>query len=291
MKTIAKHLIPNAGALILAGLLLLVQAVSARQELAPAQFQAPSQTQISYQGRLADASGTPIDGQVTLQFALYATDVDPNPVWGPETHPNVPVSDGLFSVILGAQSGGIPQTILGTDLWLGIIVEGETLNPRERLNAVPYAMQATEALAVPDGTIKSNDLDLDHVTVCLSGHAQVSLPGGYQRLEVPGLGLTFSLDRASLVLVWIDGLAKFEDGASAGQADIALHVDGEEQTSSFHWTDDNLWFNVKGQRVLNLESGTHTMTVFANSLRPGTMTIHGVGGFRTCVNYMVLGEQ
>jgi hypothetical protein len=67
----------------------------------------------------------------------------------------VPVSDGLFSVALGALSGGIPQDTLGGDLWLELIVAGETLSPRERLGAVPYAMQA---LSVPDGAISAAKL-------------------------------------------------------------------------------------------------------------------------------------
>lgn len=38
-------------------------------------------------------------------------------------------------------------------MWLEIAVDGETLAPRELLRAVPYAMQASVALTVPDGSI------------------------------------------------------------------------------------------------------------------------------------------
>jgi hypothetical protein len=158
-KRIARWLLPNPGTLIFVAVLLWAQSAGALPLARPAVPASPSTTTIPYQGRLADSSGTPIDGPVTLQFALYATDVDPTPLWGPETHPNVPVSDGLFSVALGAQGSGLSPEILGGDLWLEVAVNGETLSPRERLGAVPYAMQA---MAVPDGAIRNRNLALSY---------------------------------------------------------------------------------------------------------------------------------
>ncbi len=132
--------------------------------LAPtAQTESTGFTTINYQGRLADATGQPVSDTLTLQFALYDAATDGNLLWT-ETHPNVPVSDGLFSVRLGSQtSGGLPFDVFGGgDVWLETTVEGETLSPREKLAAVPYAMQASEAehtvvaeraytLSAPDG--------------------------------------------------------------------------------------------------------------------------------------------
>jgi hypothetical protein len=77
----------------------------------------------------------------------------------------VPVSDGLFSVGLGSQtSGGIPTGVLSGDVWLEITVDGETLSPREQLRAVPYAMQASVALTVPDGSVGTEQIADDAVT-------------------------------------------------------------------------------------------------------------------------------
>jgi hypothetical protein len=69
------------------------------------------------------------------------------------------VSDGLFSVQLGGQTGGgVPTSVLSGDIWLEITVAGETLSPRERLGTVPYAMQASTALTVPDGSITTEKI-------------------------------------------------------------------------------------------------------------------------------------
>jgi hypothetical protein len=281
--------LPNGGTLLLIVALLLTQNVWARPDVRPSVISGPSATTVNYQGRLADPGGNPLDGNYGMSFSLWDAAADGNLVWGPENHAAVPVSEGLFSVGLGSQtSGGIPTNTWSGDRYLEITVGGETLGPRELIRSVPIAGMA---LTVPDGSVKSDDLDLDHETVCLSGHAYVSLGGNYQKLDVPGLNLDFSLDRPSQVLVWIDGLAQFDDGAFVGESSIILNVDGAEETASWHLTDDNLFFNVKGQRLLNLGSGSHSITVRASSQAAGTMLVHGIEAHRTCINYLVLGEQ
>ena len=60
--------------------------------------------------------------------------------WGPETQ-SVQVTDGLFNVQLGSVTAIDPADLIG-DLWLDIKVNSEQLSPRERLTAVPYAVEA-----------------------------------------------------------------------------------------------------------------------------------------------------
>lgn len=153
MKTIAKHLIPNAGVLILAGLLLLVQVAGASQEPAPAQPLAPSQTLISYQGTLTDENGSPVNETLSMIFEIY--DGSGNSKWGPETQ-SVNVSNGLFHVLLGSVEP-IPTTILGGDSYLDISVNGESLLPRERLTSVLHAMEAN---TLPAGASTQGDLTI-----------------------------------------------------------------------------------------------------------------------------------
>jgi hypothetical protein len=193
LSKIARWLLPNPGTILLIGVLLWAQSAGALPLGQQAASTSTSTTTIHYQGRLANSEGTPIDGLVTLQFALYATDVDPSPVWGPETHPNVPVSEGLFAVRLGAMDDGIPQEILGGDLWLEIIVEGETLSPRERLGSVPYAMQA---LTVPDGAIGSRNMAPTVFSAFTS--SETPLDG---ETEVLSLDVDFPLDATYLFIV------------------------------------------------------------------------------------------
>ena len=50
------------------------------------------------QGVLADAGGAPVDGDVSMRFALYTADVGGTELWN-ETQ-TVPVASGLFTVYL-----------------------------------------------------------------------------------------------------------------------------------------------------------------------------------------------
>ena len=72
--------------------------------LLPGVSSADDPTRIQFQGYLTDADG-PVNGTVNMVFRLY-----PGPslstaiIWG-EGHSNVPVSNGVYSVLLG---GGSP---------------------------------------------------------------------------------------------------------------------------------------------------------------------------------------
>ena len=153
-----KWLLPNPGTIILIALLIATQSIWARP-FAATNAPGPSATTVNYQGRLADNLGTSLDGNYGMSFALYDAASAGNLVWGPEDHPAVPVSDGLFSVGLGSRTtGGIPTTTWNGDRYLKIAVGGETLEPRELIRSVPIAGMA---LTVPDGAITQAKLGDD----------------------------------------------------------------------------------------------------------------------------------
>jgi hypothetical protein len=150
-----RWLLPNGGTLLLIALLIATQSIWA-QPFAATNAPGPSATTVNYQGRLADNVGVPLDGSYGMSFALYDAASAGNLVWGPEDHPAVPVSDGLFSVGLGSRTtGGIPTTTWNGDRYLEITVGGETLSPRELIRSVPIAGMA---LTVPDGAIGSSQI-------------------------------------------------------------------------------------------------------------------------------------
>jgi hypothetical protein len=136
------------------------------QVLAPvAQAPGSSFTTVNYQGRLADSGGSPINNTnpgIGMTFALYDVESGGSPVWV-ETHANVPISEGLFSVRLGSINA-LDTSHLTGDRWLGIQVGTDPeMAPREKLAAVPYAMQAghaAEADTVPDGSITTEKLNI-----------------------------------------------------------------------------------------------------------------------------------
>lgn len=89
----------------------------------------------TYQGRLTDDDGTPLNGSHTMRFFLYDQAAGGSALYD-SGNLTVAVDDGLFAVELGA-----PQNLFdGQALWLQITVEGETLSPRQAIRPAPYAM-------------------------------------------------------------------------------------------------------------------------------------------------------
>ena len=126
------------GALALLILLLAVTVVQAKPDVVPTaapavQADIVSGT-ISYQGRLLDSEGHPVDGAQAMTFRLYSQAIEGIPLWS-GMFP-VPVEHGLFSVNLPVP----PELFDGQALWLGVQVEGEAeMAPRQPLTPTPYA--------------------------------------------------------------------------------------------------------------------------------------------------------
>jgi hypothetical protein len=109
---------------------------------------------IAYQGRLADANGSPLTGTYNMIFRLYDAATGGTPLWTEQwTGSNgVKVSDGLFNVMLGSLTP-IPTSLVTdhSSLFLGITVgTDDEMTPRVQLGTVPFAVQA---LTVPDGSV------------------------------------------------------------------------------------------------------------------------------------------
>lgn len=144
-KATAHWLLPNGGTIILITLLILTQSVWAQNRSAP---NSSSMTAISYQGRLLDSNGLPVDDSgLSMTFRLYNTDTGGVPLWS-EGQISVPVQDGLFHVLLGSIEP-IPVVLLADSgtLWLGVQIGTDTeMSPREQIASVPYAIVASTVL-------------------------------------------------------------------------------------------------------------------------------------------------
>lgn len=147
---IGRQFVPNAGTLILVFVLLWAQQAGALGFLSPT---SSSTTTISYQGRLADSGGTPVNDTVGMTFRIYNAATGGSPLWT-ETYPAVQISDGLFHVLLGSTTP-LPQSLFSDNdtLYLGITVGADDeMTPREQLASAPWA------LSVPDGAIGTNQI-------------------------------------------------------------------------------------------------------------------------------------
>ena len=102
---------------------------------------------IDYQGKLTNASGVALNDTLDITFKLYEVSSGGTEIWT-ENHTDatghpVVITNGLFDVELGT----IEDLNIAFDdtYWIELQVGTETLSPRERLVAVPYAFRAIVA--------------------------------------------------------------------------------------------------------------------------------------------------
>ncbi len=98
---------------------------------------------ITNQGRLFDAEGAPIDGPLTVVFAIYdAPDAD-QPIWSEEHE--VTFDEGYYSVSLGSIVPFGDGVFDGSLRHFGITIGDEPeLAPRSPVQSVPYALLAAD---------------------------------------------------------------------------------------------------------------------------------------------------
>ena len=148
---------------------------------------------ISYQGVLKDDSGVVLNGTHTLIFTL---DEDSGTMWV-ETHGNIEIVDGLFSVILGSTTplnnsfDGLPINF-DNPYTLSISVDGgATMGPIE-LTSSPYSLNAYNAEQVKGDNIFSKDGNVGIGTTSFdaklsifdAGHSDT--PGEVHKLQFGG---------------------------------------------------------------------------------------------------------
>jgi hypothetical protein len=125
---------------------------------------------INYQGMLRDpVTGEPVpDGEYDMVFRIYDIEFGGTYLWkGSHDSINgnpIAVQDGLFTVLLGSGTGPPLSASLfnGADRWLEIVLEGETLEPRQRLASVPYSF-VSENSRLLDGQEASNFASASHL--------------------------------------------------------------------------------------------------------------------------------
>ncbi len=97
---------------------------------------------MAYHGTLSDASGQPLDATVEVTFRLYDASSGGSEAWS-ETH-TIDVNAGDFTAVLG-ETSPFASVFDGSDYWLEITIDGETLSPRTPVDSVPYAFRAGKA--------------------------------------------------------------------------------------------------------------------------------------------------
>ncbi len=143
--------------LIATALALLLLAIGAAGALAGRPERAPAAAAvvsggISYQGRLTSPSGAPLSGNYTMRFVIYTASGAGTALWD-SGNLVVAVDRGLFQVKLGVD----PSDFNGQSLWLSIIVNGQTLSPRQEILPAPYALGLRPGVDVVGDAIGAAD--------------------------------------------------------------------------------------------------------------------------------------
>ena len=151
--------------------------------LACALFAAPAK--INYQGLITNTAGEPIESSTnTVTVTLYQVETDGASVYTESFTDVASDADGIYSIQIGDTN---LQAALeaNSELWLELIINGQTLSPRQEINSVPYALVADSAnrlINASDSSI-SGDLSVSGNST-FSGNSSFSGPVNAQRLEI-----------------------------------------------------------------------------------------------------------
>jgi Chaperone of endosialidase len=109
---------------------------------------AQTDTTFTYQGELME-SGSLADGAYSMDFLLYDSLIGGSQIGLTITIAAQSVSDGLFNAELDF---GV-QDFAGSQHWLEIIVDGNTLSPRQPVTASPFSIQTRGIFIGDDGNV------------------------------------------------------------------------------------------------------------------------------------------
>ena len=104
---------------------------------------------MTHQGKVIDSSNSPVTGVLEVTFTLYRQATGGAAIW---TEPiDVAFDEGYFSVSLGTINTLDQDLFDGSDLFLGVTLDGqEEFEPRTQITSVPYAFLAESVIGKVD---------------------------------------------------------------------------------------------------------------------------------------------
>lgn len=114
---------------------------------------------VSYQGRVTDSGGQPIDTTADIIFAIFTDSIGGVQLWK-ETHFGVTVQNGLFEVLLGTSQYLTDEVLDGSTRWLGMAIDSDDLlTPLTPITSSAYAIRAEQAgyaLTIADNSVTTS---------------------------------------------------------------------------------------------------------------------------------------
>ncbi len=168
-------------------------------------------SKISYQGRLTDLAGNPVNGSANLVFQFWDDAAAGSQAGADIVRSGTPVQGGLFNVDLDVPPGAFS----GQALWLRIQVNGQWLTPRQALLPVPYA------LSLRPGAVIAAD-SADPVVTLGNGGFGAALRATGNIIGVEAVGQTGVSAVGNAIGVAATGLT-----AIRGEGAIGVHGEGD----------------------------------------------------------------
>jgi hypothetical protein len=170
---------------------------------------------INYQGKLTDSGGNPLDGTYSMTFYLYDAETGGSDLWH-ETQ-SVDVVAGIYNVKLGAITP-LDVSLFTNEhiysLYLEVMVEGETLSPRQRLTSTAFAMKAGDADTL-EGLASSEFAGISH------DHSFGEITGTATDAQIPNN-------------ITINYAATSGNAANADSADFATNAANADMVDGHH---------------------------------------------------------
>lgn len=191
-------------------------------------FAAQSKDIISYQGRLTEPSGLPVDGQVSITFSIYDGDTAVTPLWT-ETQ-TVNVNGGIYHVKLGEVTS-IPDDLFnGAERYLGIKVESDPeMTPRTKITSVGYSFNAKR---IQGKKIRTGTANLN-VSSSATGTANITFPEAFSTVpKIVTSGLSGQIGSKTFIVQSITNITNTGFDTTYG----SLSGDTATGTASFDWT-------------------------------------------------------
>ena len=162
-------------------------------------------TLINHEGLLLDDDGLPVEGRVSLRFALYDRAERGAPIWFEECQ--VDLVDGYYVVRLG-ELNDLDGVFDGAARYLGISVNhGEELSPRHPVVSVPYALLAQNVYGA-----------ISPASISVGGRQVIDEEGNWVGPPVPGAADGVGYDTPQEVLNALRGV----DGQGSQVDDISI---------------------------------------------------------------------
>jgi hypothetical protein len=217
----------------------------------------PVESKINYQGQLTDDAGNPLNGTYDMEFLFYDSVSGGSQVGITITEDDVEVTNGLFSVKLDVDQSDFN----GQGLWLEVMVEGETLSPRQEILPVPYALSLKSG-AVIEG---NSDYGLSSITTNSYGlygeSSSDSFGAGVIGVNTGGVG---------------DGIQAVSDG----RAGIAAWGEGANTYGGFFSSDNDQFDLALGGAVgrINTDPDDENSNLVLSSNNDVTVRLDNDGG-------------